>query len=112
MAINGKNSKSRNIREDIQDATGQGGEASLGTATLRTLSPNTLAKLKDSVIENMGAFRFLLDREETLKGFIDTHEELLKDCRVIVAAHGHKALVKKIDRAIEESRKIEPVVQA
>lgn len=106
MAFNGKNPKSRNVREDLQSATGQGrnlAEPSLNTATLRTLSPQTLAKLKDSVIENMGAFQFLLDREVTLKGYITTHQELLRDCRIIVEAHGHKALVKKIDRAIEES---------
>jgi hypothetical protein len=108
MANNGESSISKDLRKDIQSGSDEMSQ-SLSAATLRTLSANTLEKLKDSVIENMGALQFLIDREQTLKGYLRGHQELLRDCRIIVEAHGHKALVGKIDRAIQET--YEPALQ-
>jgi hypothetical protein len=103
VAIDGKNSKPKDLRENLPRGSAANEAPSLSNATLRTLSTATLEKLKDSVIENMGALQFLLAREEALKKHLRAHQELLRDCRVIIEAHGHKALVKKIDKAIEET---------
>lgn len=55
-----------------------------------------IKKRTDSVIENIGALRFALNRIELL-------EDLLKDARIVVDAHGPKALTKKIDKAFKEN---------
>lgn len=108
MADHGTRTKRKDLREDIQSGSDEVSQ-SLSAATLRTLSTNTLEKLKDSVIENIGVLQFLIDREQTLKGYLRAHQELLRDCRIIVEAHGHKVLVGKIDRAITET--YEPALQ-
>lgn len=108
MADHGKTSKPKNLPQDIQSDEVDQQPATLSPTTLRTLSTSTLEKLKDSAIQNMGALQFLLDREQTLKRYLNTHQELLRDCRVIIEAHGHKRLVSKIDTAIKETEATAP----
>jgi hypothetical protein len=71
--------------------------------TVAGMSIDQLKKRSDSLIENIGALRFSVARIELLDGYRALLRDLLADCRVIVAAHGHKTLLKKIDRAMTET---------
>jgi hypothetical protein len=62
--------------------------------TMNALSIEQLKRRSDSLIENISALRFCVARIELMR-------DLLEDYRVIIAAHGHKALVAKIDKAVE-----------
>lgn len=104
MAGNGKDSKHKDLRKDLSAGQGETGMTSINTATLRTLSDTTIERMKDSVIENLGAFQFLLDREEVLKGYHKLMRELLADCKTIATAHGHEALAAKIDKTLQETK--------
>lgn len=71
--------------------------------TMNSISIEELRKRQDSLIENMGAFRFSIAKVEYLIGMQRLLRDILSDCRVIIEAHGHKALVKQIDRALKET---------
>lgn len=84
MVTDGTKAKRKALPEDLQ-------VAEVITADLEEIKERT-----DSVIENIGALRFALGRIALL-------EDLLADARVVVDAHGPKALVKKIDKAFKEN---------
>lgn len=87
MVADGTKAKRKVIPQDVQIL-----EASaVISADMEEIKTRT-----DSVIENIGALRFALNRIELL-------EDLLADARVVVDAHGPKALVKKIDKAFKEN---------
>lgn len=84
MVTDGTKAKRKDVQQDLQ-------VAEVITADLEEIKERT-----DSVIENIGALRFALGRIALL-------EDLLADARVIVDAHGPKALIKKIDKAFKEN---------
>lgn len=86
MAPNGTRSKRKALQQDVQMTL---------VADLITADAEEIKQRTDSVIENIGALRFALNRIELL-------EELLADARIVVDAHGPKELTKKIDKAFKE----------
>ena len=74
------------------------------------MSTQELRTRTDSVLENIGALRYSIARIEFLEGYQTLFRDLLADCRIIVEAHGHSALVKQIDRALRETKPNEPSV--
>lgn len=70
---------------------------------MNSISPEELRRRQDSLMENIGALRFSIARIEYLEGYQKLFRDLLSDCRVIVEAYGHKALVKQIDKALKET---------
>jgi hypothetical protein len=71
--------------------------------TITALSVEQLRKRSDSLVENIGALRFSVERIELLDRCRLALREVVLDCRVVVEAHGHKALVKKIDAILTET---------
>lgn len=74
------------------------------TAALSAMPIEELrSKVDDSLLESMVAFRFSIDRIELLDGYRKLLRDILEDARVVVAAHGTKLLVKRIDRVLGET---------
>jgi len=69
---------------------------------LTTATVDELRRSADSLIENIGALQYLVQRVERQEGYLKLMRDLLADARVIIEAHGHKPLVKKIDKALKE----------
>lgn len=61
------------------------------------------SKVDDSLLESMVAFRFSIEQIEKLDGYRKLLRDILEDARVVVAAHGTKMLVKRIDKALGET---------
>jgi hypothetical protein len=72
-------------------------------STMNAISIDELRRRQESMIENIGALRFSIAKVEYLQGMQRLMMDLLKDCRIIIDAHNHKALVKQIDRIIKET---------
>ncbi len=70
---------------------------------MNMISGEELRKRQDSLMENIGALRFSIARIEYLEGYQQLWRDLVGDCRVILEAHGHKALVKQIDKMLKET---------
>lgn len=70
---------------------------------MSTISMEQLRKQQDSLMENICVLRFSIAKVEYLQGMLKLALDLLSDCRIIIEAHGHKALVKQIDRLIQET---------
>lgn len=102
MGIDGKASNRQTVREDIQADE---------VSDTNHMSVDELRRRQDSLIENIGAMRFSIARIEYLEGYQVLFRDLLIDCRIIVEAHGHKTLVKQIDKILRETKPNEPTVQ-
>ena len=105
MDINGKSAKQTQISKDVQPNKYQKAVKNLDNAadTMNMISPEELRKRQDSLMENIGALRFSIARIEFLEGYQALFRDILTDCRIIVEAHGHKTLVKQIDKALKET---------
>lgn len=74
------------------------------TAALSAMPLDELrSKVDDSLLESMVAFRFSIEQIEKLDGYRKLLRDILEDARVVVAAHGPKPLVKRIDKALGET---------
>jgi hypothetical protein len=72
-------------------------------STMNALSVDELRKRQDSLMENIGAFRFSIAKVEYLIGMQRLCRDLLSDCRIPLKAHGFDALCKQIDRVLKET---------
>lgn len=104
MANNGKTPKQESVRQDVQRVERPKADYGENAAeTMNMISPEELRKRQDSLMENIGALRFSIARIEYLEGYQQLWRDLVADCRVIVDAHGHKSLVKQIDRMLKDT---------
>lgn len=91
MANFGKTPKSSFVPQSIQDDG---------------ITVSELRQMSDSLIENIGALRFSIQRIEVLDGYRLLMRDLLADCRVVVDAHGPKSLVRKIDKVLKDTGEV------
>lgn len=94
MVIDGKKAFRAHVQQDL---SGGGG------IDLAALSTADLKKSADSAVQDIKAFRFAITRIELLDGYRKLMRDMLEDCRVVVDAHGTKAMVKKIDKVLRET---------
>lgn len=95
MVANGTKAKRKDVREDVQ------GNQSVNN--MEHWDTEEIQKRTDSVIENISVLRLSLSRIEMLDGYRKLLRDMLEDARVVVDAHGPKALVKKIDKALKDT---------
>lgn len=67
------------------------------------LTMDQLRQRADSLIENIGAFRYSLARNELLDGYRLLFRDLLADCRIPLEADGHTILVRQIDKVLKDT---------
>lgn len=94
MVANGTKAKRKDVREDVQMNN---------NSVMESWDAEEIQKRTDSVIENISVLRLSLSRIEMLDGYRKLLRDMLEDARVVVDAHGPKALVKKIDKALKDT---------
>lgn len=100
MATDGKTPKREALQEDVHR---RDEEVVINVPVPQSMSPEELRKSNDSIIENIGALRFSINTIERLEGYRALFRDLLADCRIPLEAHGHKALVREIDKLLKDT---------
>lgn len=75
-----------------------------GGAQVESLSVAELRARNESMIENIGALRFSIARIEKLDEYRIILREVVQDCRIRLAADGHKVLTARIDATLAQTK--------
>lgn len=96
MANDGKKSHKEAVFKDVQSDSGD------TTSRFAALTIEQLKATAESAVQNVTAIRGAYNLIERLTVQNGAAVELLQDCRVVVDAHGHKALTRRIDKWIKD----------